>query len=97
MNIMLVSDVQRLLPTPATSLVLLSLLALGCFLAGVSLLSLRLCFLGVAMMAAVPAISWLKQSILFFLLAAVLLIGLGLTFWLRGDRRRAAVPGDEIS
>jgi hypothetical protein len=97
MNIMLVSDVQRLLPTPATSLVLLTLLALGCFLAGVSLLSLRLCFLGVAMMAAVPAISWLKQSILFFLLAAVLLIGLGLTFWLRGDRGRAAVPDDEIS
>src|SRR5579864_2333244 len=67
MNIMLVSGVQQLFPSPATSLVLLALLALGCFLAGVSLLSLRLCFLGVAMIAAVPAISWLKQSILFFL------------------------------
>jgi len=88
MNIILVSGVQRLLPTPATSLVLLTLLALGSFLAGLSLLSLRLCFLGVAMMAAVPAISWLKQSILLFLLAAVLVIGLGMTFWLRGDRRR---------
>lgn len=97
MNIMLVSGVQQLLPSPATSLVLLTLLALGCFLAGVSLLSLRLCFLGVAMMAAVPAISWLKQSILFFLLAAVLLIGLGLTFWLRGDRGRAAIPDNERS
>ncbi|HUN99499.1 MAG TPA: hypothetical protein VMU69_25105 [Bradyrhizobium sp.] len=94
MNIMLVSGVQRLLPTPATSLVLLTLLALGTFLAGLSLLSLRLCFLGVAMEAAVPVISWLKQSILFFLLAAVLLIGLGMTFWLRGDHRRAAAPGN---
>ncbi|HZR85897.1 MAG TPA: hypothetical protein VFB02_03790 [Bradyrhizobium sp.] len=92
MNIMLVSGVQQLFPSPATSLVLLALLALGCFLAGVSLLSLRLCFLGVAMIAAVPAISWLKQSILFFLLGAVLLIGLGMTFWLRGDRGRAAAP-----
>jgi hypothetical protein len=92
MNIMLVSGVQQLFPSPATSLVLLTLLALGCFLAGVSLLSLRLCFLGVAMIAAVPAISWLKQSILFILLAAVLLIGLGMTFWLRGDRGRAAAP-----
>jgi hypothetical protein len=90
MNIMLVSGVQRLLPTPAASLVLLTLLALGSFLAGLSLLSLRLCFLGVAMMAAVPVISWLKQSILFFLLAAVLVVGLGMTFWLRGDHRRAA-------
>jgi len=97
MNIMLVSGVQQLLPTPATSLVLLTLLALGCFLAGLSLLSLRLCFLGVAMMAAVPAISWLKQSILFFLLAAVLLVGLGMTFWLRGDHRRAAAPGNDKS
>lgn len=88
MNIILVSGVQRLLPTPATSLVLLTLLALGSFLAGLSLMSLRLCFLGVAMVAAVPVISWLKQSILFFLLAAVLVIGLGMTFWLRGDQRR---------
>jgi hypothetical protein len=97
MNIMLVSGVQRLLPTPATSLVLLALLALGSFLAGLSLLSLRLCFLGVAMMAAVPAMSWLKQSILFFLLAVLLLIGLGMTFWLHGDRGRAGVPNNEKS
>lgn len=34
MNIMLLSGVQQLLPTPATSLVLLILLALGTFLAG---------------------------------------------------------------
>src|SRR5579871_286825 len=95
MNIILVSGVQRLLPTPATSLVLLTLLALGSFLAGLSLLSLRLCFLGVAMIAAVPAMSWLKQSILFFLLAAVLVIGLGMTFWLRADRGRVAAPGNE--
>jgi hypothetical protein len=89
MNIMLVSGVQQLLPTPATSLVLLTLLALGTFLAGVSLLSLRLCFLGVAMAVAVPAISWLQQSIVFFLLGAVLLIGFGIAFWLR---KGAAVP-----
>jgi hypothetical protein len=34
MNTMLLSDVQQLLPAPATSLVLLMLLALGSFLAG---------------------------------------------------------------
>lgn len=94
MNLMLASGVRQLLPTPAASLVLLTLLALGTFLAGLGLMSLRLCFLGVAMMAAVPAISWLKQSFLFLLLAAVLLIGLGMTFWLRGDRGRVAAPVD---
>jgi hypothetical protein len=94
MNIMLVSGVQQLLPTPATSLVLLTLLALGTFLAGVSLLSLQISFLGLAMGVAVPAISWLQQSVIFFLLGAVLLIGLGITFWLRQDRRPRAAPAD---
>ncbi|OPY98142.1 hypothetical protein A5906_34980 [Bradyrhizobium sacchari] len=89
MNIMLVSGVQQMLPTPATGLVLLTLLALGTFLAGVSLLSLQIAFLGLAMGAAVPAISWLKQSIFFFLLGAVLLIGLAISFWLRQDGRPA--------
>lgn len=81
MNIMLVSGVQQLLPTPATSLVLLTLLGLGTFLAGVSLLSTQIAFLSVAMDITVPAISWLQQSVIFFLLGAVLLIGPGITFW----------------
>jgi hypothetical protein len=94
MNIMLVSGVQQLLPTPATGLVLLILLALGTFLAGISLLSLQIAFLGLAMGLAVPAISWLQQSVIFFLLGAVLLIGLGITFWLSRDGRprAASVP-----
>src|SRR5215475_7121879 len=90
MNIMLVSGVQKLLPTPATSLVLLVLLALGTFLAGVNLLSLQIAFLGVAMGLAVPAISWLQQSVIFFLLGAIFLIGLAITFWLHQDRRPAS-------
>ena len=94
MNIMLASGVQKLLPTPATSLVLLMLLALGTFLAGVSLLSLQIAFLGLAMGLAIPAISWLQESVIFFLLGAVLLIGLGITFWLSQDRRPRATPAD---
>ena len=49
MNIVLLSGVQKMLPAPATSLVLLTLLALGTFLAGVNLLSLQICFLALAM------------------------------------------------
>jgi hypothetical protein len=45
---------------------------------------------------AVPAISWLKQSIFFFLLGAVLLIGLGITFWLRQDRPPASSAMNEM-
>jgi hypothetical protein len=97
MNIMLLSGVQQLLPSPATGLVLLMLLALGTFLAGLNLSSLQICFLGVAMALAVPAIAWFKQSALFLLLAAVLLIGLGLAFWPRrwGDERAAGLGAGE--
>jgi hypothetical protein len=90
MNIMLLSNVQRLLPAPAMSLVLLSLLALGTFLAGLNLLSLQIGFLGLALVLAVPAIAWLKNTMLFFILGAVFLIGLGMTLWLsQGDGRSA--------
>ena len=95
MNLMLVSGVQQLLPTPATSLVLLTLLALGTFLAGLSLLSPEICFLGIAMGAAVPALSWLKQSMVFFLLAAVFVVGIGMTFWLGYGRVTASDNGKD--
>jgi hypothetical protein len=94
MNVVLSPGVQSMLPAPATGLVLLTLLALGTFLAGVNFLSFRICFLGLAMAAAVPAIAWLKQSALFLVLAAAFLVGLGIAFWPRqtGDRVRTRAP-----
>jgi len=86
MNVMLLAGVQQFMPTPATGLVLLMLLALGTFLSGLNLPSLQICFLGAAMTVAVPAIAWFKQFALFLLLGVVLLVGLGLTFW---PRRRS--------
>jgi hypothetical protein len=93
MNVMLLPGVQQLLPALATGLVLLMLLALGTFLAGLNLLSLQICFLGIALALAVPAISWLKQSVLLVILAAVFFIGLGMTFWLRQGDRHPVKPG----
>jgi hypothetical protein len=100
MNVMLLSGVQQLIPTLATSLVLLMLLALGTFLAGVHLLSLQIGFLGVALALAVPAISWVKQSALFLILAVVFFAGLAMAFWsywgdthpVKPERRTAAFP-----
>ena len=74
----------------ATSLVLLILLALGTFLAGLHLASVQICFLGLALALAVPTISWLKQSALFFILGAVALIGLVMTFWPRRGQTQPA-------
>lgn len=100
MNIILLSGVQQLLPTLATSLVLLILLALGTFVAGVHLLSLQIGFLGLALALAVPAISWVKQSALFLILALMFLVGLAMAFWsywsdthpVSSQRRTAAFP-----
>ena len=93
MNIMLLSGVQQLLPTLATSLVLLMLLALGTFLAGVHLLSLQIGFLGIALALAVPAISWIKQSALFLILAVVFFAGLAMAFWSYWGDTHPVTPG----
>lgn len=94
MNIVLLPGLRTMLPVPAISLVLLTLLALGAFLAGVSFLSPQICFLGLALALAVPAIAWLNRSALFLTLAAVLLIGLGIIFWPPRVGHQAAKSGE---
>jgi len=90
MNIMVAFHVQSLMPTQAISLVLLALLALGTFTAGVAFLSIQICFLGVAMALTVPAIAWLTQSFLFLLLVAVLIAGIAIALWPIGKGRKRA-------
>jgi hypothetical protein len=81
MNIVLLPAVHRMLTAPSTGLSLLMLLALGTFVAGVHIFSLRICVLGVAMGLCVPAIAWLTQSALYLFLSAMALVGIGTTFW----------------
>ena len=81
MNVMLLAGVQQFLPTPATSLVLLMLLAFGSFLAGLNLASLELCFLGLVLALAVPTAAWVKQSMRFVILGAALVVVIAMTFW----------------
>jgi hypothetical protein len=80
MNLVLLPTFQQLMPMPATGLVLLMLLALGAFLAGINLLSLSICFLGLAMALSVPAIAWLKQASLMLLLIGLAIAGLAIAF-----------------
>jgi hypothetical protein len=82
MNIVLWSSVNTLLTAPATGLALLLLLALGTFVAGIHI-SAEMAFLGVALAVAVPAIAWFKQTILFLILIALAVGGIGMTFWSR--------------
>jgi hypothetical protein len=97
MNIMLLSGVQQFVPAPATSLVLLLLLALGTFLAGLNLSLLPICFLGLALALAVPVVSWLKQSILFLVLIAVFLVGVAVTLWPKRSELAATKIGGAIA
>jgi hypothetical protein len=84
MNIVLLEGFRQVLPVQAVGLVLLLLLGTGTFLAGIYLLSLRICFLGLAMGMSIPAMTWLKQASLLLLLAGVAIAGLAIAFWPRG-------------
>jgi len=82
MNIVLVPRIQQIMSAPGAGLMMLLLFALGTFLAGVNT-SLQVAFLGFATALAVPAMVWLKQSLLFLFLTAVAVIGAALALWRR--------------
>ena len=87
MNLVLLQGFQQVLPVQATGLVLLLLLGVGTFIAGVNLVSLRICFLGAAMALSIPAMTWLKQASLLLVLAGIAIAGLAIVFWPRGSRK----------
>jgi len=60
----------------ASALVLLTLLALGTFTAGVHVAAWRICLVGVVLALAVPAIAWLEEATLLLLLIATVLIAI---------------------
>ena len=82
MNILLLPPVQQLLPTPATGLAMMLLLALGTFVAGIYV-STDIALLGLAMAFFVPAIAWLKVSALLLALVGLAIIGIGVARWRR--------------
>lgn len=89
MNVMLLPSVQRMMNANATSLAVLTLLALGTFTAGVHILSWQICLLGIVMALGVPASAWLEQSALLLGLGVLAFLGIGLTSWLYLSRSSA--------
>ncbi len=82
---------QGVLNANASSLAMITLLALGTFLAGLQAEVWRTCGVGVILFLAVPALGWLQQSSMIILLgvAAALCAG-GATWFLVSFRPRAA-------
>jgi hypothetical protein len=89
MNLLLLSGVSIMLSADATGLTILTLLALGTFVAGVHIQAWQICVLGMVMALGVPAIAWIERSALLLLLAAVVLAAVGLALWWGARRKRA--------
>lgn len=84
------AGVQGILNTNASGLVMLTLLALGTFMAGLQARVWRICGLGAVLFLAVPAIGWFEQSIMLLVGATVVVLAIGgLTWWLSQRHQRA--------
>jgi hypothetical protein len=81
MNIVLLSSVQRTFSASATGLTIFTLLALGTFTAGVHVASWQVCLLGLIMALGIPAIAWVENSALIFVLLAGVIFGIGAVIW----------------
>jgi hypothetical protein len=81
MNLMLLPNVQIIFNAGTTGIAIFTLLALGTFTAGVHVLSWQVCLLGLIMALGIPAIAWIENSALIFVLIAAVIIGIALVFW----------------
>ena len=78
--------VQGVLNTNASSLAMMTLLALGTFTAGLQARVWRICALGALLFVAVPTVGWLDQSIMVLFAATVVVIAIGAATWWFGHR-----------
>jgi predicted membrane metal-binding protein len=82
--------VQGVLSENATSLSMITLLALGTFMAGLLARTWRICAVGAILIVTVPAVGWLDQSAVLLMVATVAVIAIGgLTWWVDQRRHRA--------
>ncbi|MCI0599733.1 MAG: hypothetical protein L0Y50_02630 [Beijerinckiaceae bacterium] len=89
MSLVFVTDVENMMNADATALMVLTLLALGTFTAGIHVGSWRICMVGAILALAVPAIAWLEEATLLLFLGAIVLVSIAVLFR-RGRRNRKA-------
>jgi hypothetical protein len=92
------SGVQGVLSLNATELSMMTLLALGTFVAGVEARVWQIIGVGVVLFLAVPGIGWLDQSPLLIAAATGVAIGLGGVAWWLGQswQGRTAEPASAV-
>jgi hypothetical protein len=74
MYLVFIADVQHMMSSIASGLMVLAVLALGTFTAGIHSANWRIGLVGILLGLGVPAIAWLAESTLLILLVAVVLI-----------------------
>jgi hypothetical protein len=82
---------QGVLNANASSLAMITLLALGTFLAGLQAEVWRTCGVGVLLFLAVPAIGWLQQSSVLIVIIMLAVIAAGGATWYLSSRRPRVV------
>ena len=80
-NLLLLPNVQRIFTANSTGVAVFTLLTLGTFTAGVHVRSWQICLLGLIMALGIPAIAWIENSTLLFVLIAAGALGLVAIFW----------------
>jgi hypothetical protein len=85
------TGVQGVLNITASSLAMMTLLALGTFTAGLQARVWRICVLGGLLFIAVPAIGWLDQSIPLLFATTIVVVAIGALSWWVSHRRNGTV------
>ncbi len=82
--------VRGVMNANATSLSMMTLLALGTFVAGVQARVWQICAVGSVLFLAVPGLGWLDQSPLLLAVATFVIVALGALAWWVSHRRQAS-------
>lgn len=89
MYLVFVSDVKQMMSDFASSLMVLTVLALGTFTAGIHINAWRVCLVGLILGLGVPAIAWFEERTFLLLLLTLLLLAAGAAVYVLDRRRRA--------
>ncbi len=90
MYLVFVADVKHMMSDDASALMVLTVLALGTFTAGIHVAAWRICFVGIVLGLGVPAIAWFEERTLFFSLVILILLAAAVAFLVLERRARLA-------
>jgi hypothetical protein len=76
---------------------MMTLLALGTFVAGVQARVWRICAVGIVLFAAVPGLGWLDQSPLMWTVATLVIVALGGAVWWVMERPNSILEKSETT